>query len=541
MGQNAQTGLGFATTAGVAVDSGLVFGGTFGNQLVALNASTGSLVWSVPIDQGIVANPQATYIGPEAAPLVFDHEVIIGNIQGNSAARGFVRAFSESSGALLWTFYTVPASPVDTSNQGFYKNSWGACTYCGGGDLWSIPAVDPSSGVIYFGTGDASPSFNASQRSPSQSYPDLYTDCIIALNATNGNMIWYYQTVPADVHNWDPGMPVQLFNTTINGAKTLVVGEGSKSGFYYELDAKNGTLLHETELGIHLNDNEAPKPSGSIVYPGTFGGVNTFSSFDPTTNMIYTMTYNWATNYTSGPITLNGQGGVDNVVPGTTINSTLYAIDASTGSVVWSVTLPGLGGGVSSTNDLVFTSDGQSNFYAYNASSGARAWSYNNGRGNFNDGLANWGPPSVVDGMLFETSVANDGGVFAFRPQSSSSLSSTTSSTSTTSSVSSGPSSTTTTMLTSSRESTSSTSSSLRISGTSSATTTSITTASQLSSTSTSTEISTSSSAVSHASTLASSATTRNAGNVASIATLVAVFLVIVALAVISIFLYRRK
>jgi glucose dehydrogenase len=416
-GPKNQTGLGFSTTAGVTVDSGLVFGGTFSNQLVALNATTGLVVWQVPIDQGIVENPQGTYIGPEATPLVFDHKVIIGNIEGNSAARGFVRAFSESNGSLLWTFYTVPASPMTQAEPG-YNNSWGNCNYCGGGDLWSVPALDQRSGVIYFGTGDASPSFNASQRAPSKGDVNLYTDCIIALNASDGKMIWYYQTIPADEHNWDPGMPVQLFNTMISGVSTSVVGEGSKSGYYYELYATNGTLIHSTTLGIHLNDNSSPMPSGQITYPGTFGGVNTFSSFDPTTNMIYTMTYNWATNFTSGPITLNGQGGVDNPAQGQSINSTLYGIDASSGKIVWSLTLPYLGGGVSSTNDLVFTSDGQSNFFVFNATSGAKLWSYNNGRGSYNNELANWGPPSVADGMLFETSVANDGGVFAFRPES---------------------------------------------------------------------------------------------------------------------------
>ena len=416
-GPKNQTGLGFSTTAGVAVDSGLVFAGTFANQLVALNATTGSVVWKVSIDQEIVGNPQGSYIGPEAAPLVFNHKVIIGNIEGNSAGRGFVRAFSESNGSLLWTFYTVPASPINQTNQQGYNNSWGNCNYCGGGDLWSIPALDQSSGLIYFGTGDASPSFNASQRAPAKSDVNLYTDCIIALNASDGKMLWYYQTIATDDHNWDPGMPVQLFNTTINGVNTKVVGEGSKSGYYYELYATNGTLIHSTNLGIHLNDNTSPTPSGQITYPGTFGGVNTFSSFDPSTNMIYTMTYNWATNFTSGPITLNGQGGMDNPGPGQSVNSTLYGIDASTGSIVWSVTLPDLGGGVSSTNDLVFASDGQSNFFAFNATSGEKLWSYNNGRGSLDNELANWGPPSVADGMLFETSTSNDGGVFAFRPQ----------------------------------------------------------------------------------------------------------------------------
>lgn len=524
-GPKNQTGLGFSTTAGVAVDGGLVFGGTFDSQLVALNATTGSLVWKIPIDQGIVGNPQGTYIGPEAAPLIFNHKVIIGNIEGNSAGRGFVRAFSESNGSLLWTFYTVPASPI---NQGGYNNSWGNCNYCGGGDLWSIPALDQSSGAIYFGTGDASPSFNASQRAPSKSDVNLYTDCIIALNTSNGKMLWYYQTIPADVHNWDPGMPVQLFNTTINGLNTRIVGEGSKSGYYYELYATNGTLIHSTSLGIHLNDNTSPMPSGQVTYPGTFGGVNTFSSFDPSTNMVYTMTYNWATNFTSGPITLNGQGGVDNPALGQSVNSTLYGIDASTGTIVWSVTLPDLGGGVSSTNGLVFASDGQSNFFAFNATSDAKLWSYNNGRGSYNNELANWGPPSVADGMLFETSTANDGGVFAFVPQVQVTSSSSNSSVNGTS--------TSTSYYQTCNGATSSTD---VVPCTATTYSSSITSTSNISLSSSTTSTRSSSSSFSSSSFTGSSSAISNSGPV--LAELIVILLVIIVLAAVSALIFRRR
>jgi glucose dehydrogenase len=409
------TGLNFSTIAGAAVDNGQVFAATIQNELVSLDSRTGSLTWAVPMDERLTENPVAKYSGPQAAPAVYDGEVIIGNVQENQAAGGFVRAFGESSGNLLWTFYVVPASPIGSStNQTFYKNSWGYCDYCGGGDLWSIPAVDQKTGIIYFGTGDPSPSFNSSQRSPSPSYSNLYTDCIIALNATNGRMIWYYQTTQADEHDWDAGMPVQLFTTTINGVQnTEVVGAGSKGGYYYELYASNGSLIHSTPLGIHENDNLPPSKKGVVIYPGSFGGVNTFSSYDPMTNMIYTMTYNRPSNYTESDITLNGQGGKGSDVPDAVRNSTLYAIDASTGEVVWSVTLPGLGGGASSTNNLVFASDGNGTFYSFDAETGGVLWKYDTRLQSF-DALTNWGPPAIVDGLVLETSISNNGGVFAF-------------------------------------------------------------------------------------------------------------------------------
>ncbi len=414
-GGNSQTGLEFSDIAGVALDRGNVFAGTTNNLLVSLNARSGALNWEVNIDQAIVDNPGAQYIGPQGTILVWNGELITGNTLGNTEARGFIRAFSETNGALLWTFYTVPPSPINNSSgdQGFYQNSWGACTFCGGGDSWNVPALDSHTGIIYFGTGDPSPSFNASERAPNSSDANLYTDCVIALNATSGNMIWYYQETPSDTHDWDAGMPVQLFNTTINGGpEREVVGSGSKSGYYYELDAKTGSLIHAISLGIHQNDGAVPTTSGVIVLPGSFGGINTDPSFDPFTNMIYATVFNWATNYTASDVALNGEAGVDYMLGAP--NSTLYAINATSGTIVWSQNLRGLAGGVSSTNDIVFTSDSSGVYYAFDALNGNLLWNYSSGRSN-PYGLANWGPPSVTGGIVFETSyVKNGGGIMAF-------------------------------------------------------------------------------------------------------------------------------
>src|SRR5438093_1289754 len=138
-GPGAQTGLRFSTIAGIAIHNGNVFAGTTDSYLVSLNANTGAFNWKVPINAGLIVNPQATYLGPQGTPLVWDGKIIVGNVLGNSVARGFVRAFSESDGSLLWTFYAVPSSPMTSRNQQFYKNTWGQCTYCGGGDNWNVP------------------------------------------------------------------------------------------------------------------------------------------------------------------------------------------------------------------------------------------------------------------------------------------------------------------------------------------------------------------------------------------------------------------
>jgi len=272
-GPTGQTGLNYHTRVGVTVDNGNVFAGTSDNQLVSLNALTGALNWEAPIVQGVIGSI-ANYTGPEATPLVFNHKVMIGETLGDNGARGLVRAFNETSGALLWTFYTVPPSPITSTDQSDYLNSWATngtfgCI-CGGGAVWNVPAVDPQTGVIYFGTGNPFPGGSAATiRAPNSSFSNLYTDSVVAVNSTSGKLVWFFQELAGDLRDHDQGMPVQLFTTTINGVSTEVVGAGGKQGYYYELNAKSGALIHRISVGIHLNElGTLP----GIIYPGAGQG-----------------------------------------------------------------------------------------------------------------------------------------------------------------------------------------------------------------------------------------------------------------------------
>ena len=131
---------------------------------------------------------------------------------------------------------------------------------CAGGAVWNVPAVDPKTGMIYFGTGNPSPDSSSSDTArtpvyPSAVYNNLYTDSIIALNSATGKLVWYFQEVPGDQRDDDQGMPIQLFNTTINGLQTEVAGAGGKIGYYFVVNAHTGAFIYKVKLGIHMNDN----------------------------------------------------------------------------------------------------------------------------------------------------------------------------------------------------------------------------------------------------------------------------------------------
>jgi alcohol dehydrogenase (cytochrome c) len=405
------TGFTFSTAVGVTIANGDIFGETFSSQLVSINALTGAINWNVSILVGLKSGVLNTYAGPDATPLVFNNKVIVGDDSGDYVgdSRGFVRAFNEKNGKLDWTFYTVPAAPINATSQKGYEikgvDTWGTngtygCT-CGGGAVWNVPSVDPHTGIIYFGTGDPYPNVRGYEtRAPNSTTTNLYTDCIIALNSSNGKMVWYFQAYPHDWGDHDEGMPTQLFNTTINGVETEVLGSGGKSGYYFELNALTGAEIYKIPVGMHVNSNLTESDPTTIAvnmqaYPGADGGINTFSSYDPVTNMIYTVAWNsWQI--------CNGNLSADTMrcTPQTLHNSTLAAIDASTGQIVWGMNMTGYAGGVSSTNDIVFAQDGNHTFYALNGYTGQILYQRYDPSG---DGILwSWGSPSITNGMVFQ-------------------------------------------------------------------------------------------------------------------------------------------
>jgi polyvinyl alcohol dehydrogenase (cytochrome) len=107
-----------------------------GPYVVALDIATGAIRWrSVPIN---------TYRGSysHASPVVHDGVVFIGFSvpEGDPAAQGGFALLDAHSGRILAHTYTVPES------------EWGAGG--AGGGIWSTPAIDPTGGYAYFGSGN---------------------------------------------------------------------------------------------------------------------------------------------------------------------------------------------------------------------------------------------------------------------------------------------------------------------------------------------------------------------------------------------------
>ena len=87
---------------GVAVLGDKVFMATLDAHLVAIDATTGSLVWDVEVADMALAYAFTL------APLAVKNQVIVGTAGGDRGIRGFIAAFDAETGDETWRFYTIP-------------------------------------------------------------------------------------------------------------------------------------------------------------------------------------------------------------------------------------------------------------------------------------------------------------------------------------------------------------------------------------------------------------------------------------------------
>lgn len=215
---------------GLALGEGKIFVGQLDGKLVALDQRSGDPVWEIQAERW-----QAGYT-ITSAPLYFDGMVITGFAGAEYGTRGRVKAYSVDDGSLLWTFYTVPepgqpGSDTWPADSDAWKN--------GGGSVWQTPAVDPDLGLLYFYTANAGPDFNGSTREGD----NLFTSSVVALEASTGEMSWYYQTVHHDIWDYDGTNPVILFDAEIDGRQRKGIAAAGKTSFVYILDRTNGEPL----------------------------------------------------------------------------------------------------------------------------------------------------------------------------------------------------------------------------------------------------------------------------------------------------------
>lgn len=151
------------------------------------------------------------------------------------ASPGDIRAWDVRTGKLVWTFHTIP-HPGEPGTETWPADAWAKA---GGVNAWPGMVMDEKRGILFAGLGSASDDFYGGERPGN----NLYSDSVIALDATTGKLLWHYQTVHHDVWDYDFASPPILVTVTKNGRRIDAVAATNKTSFVYVFDRVTGKSL----------------------------------------------------------------------------------------------------------------------------------------------------------------------------------------------------------------------------------------------------------------------------------------------------------
>jgi outer membrane protein assembly factor BamB len=301
-----------------------VYFGSQDNNMYAVSASTGALLWS--------SAPGGQL---QSSPAVANGIVYIGSVNGN------VYALRATTGAKLWNYTTggeVSSSPAVVSGV-VYVGSWDHNVYAlnasTGAKLWSFHTGDLVSsspavvnGVVYFGS---------------------YDDNVYALNAGTGAKLWSFAA----------GIPVFSSPAVANG----VVFIEDVDGNMYALNAGTGAKLWSRQIGNTGED--APAVANGVVYVDA----ESVYALNANTGAVLWNANMLARDTYSSPAVANGVVYIGSKNDG----GIMYALNAATGATLWSYTTGTFGGSSLAVVDGVTYGSSENHIYAFSLVRAANA------------------------------------------------------------------------------------------------------------------------------------------------------------------------
>jgi alcohol dehydrogenase (cytochrome c) len=400
--------IGSGPTMGLTFNNGRIYAATaYRATVVAINATDGKIIW----ESRALGNPKTGYNIP-TYPIVWKDYVIVGSAGGGDVSsgvgtvRGNITALNGTNGKIIWNLPTTTGEWVNPST---------APSYNSGANDWSGGSLDPETGILYMPLGSASPNFNATTRQEG----DLYSNHMMAINITNGQIIWATPFIAAgtvldvtvpDTHDWDTSWGSSISTVTYdNGTQAKIVIGHDKMGNIIAMNAATGREIWWKLLGRQHNTDATPKPDGS-------GDIWSYGIFNyhavDSENTMYIAATNRGLNY----FTDSGLAGHRLSAPHTIElglrNGTIAALDLRSGKLKWELPMefpprvsPLVTNGIVFTGYIHFTEKTRSNHHvsttksgiilALGKENGQKLWQYN-----INAEIGQVGP-SIGNGMLF--------------------------------------------------------------------------------------------------------------------------------------------
>ena len=396
------------TNRGVALYEDKVFTATLDAHVLAFDALTGDVLWDTEVED----NSTGYYI--TLAPLTAAGKVMVGVSGGELGIRGFVVALDAETGEQVWKTYTVPA-PGEFGNDTWPGDSWRT----GGAAVWVTGNYDPDLGLTYWGTGNPGP-WMGDQR-PGD---NLYTNSVLALDVETGRIAAHHQYHWNGSWDWDEVSTPILMDVTREGRTFPALVHPGRNGFLWLLERGADAITYvDAEAYVFQNafaslDPDTGRPTYDMAHkPGTghathfcpslWGGKDwPPAAYNPGTGLLYIpvnenlcgiiegreVVYRPGRAFTGAASEMTIRPGADHI-------GELQAWDMDTGEEVWTVEFPmhNWGPVLTTAGDLVFMGGGPDRYFrAFDARTGEELWSQRT-----NSGVIGVPSTYAIDGVQY--------------------------------------------------------------------------------------------------------------------------------------------
>jgi quinoprotein glucose dehydrogenase len=225
-----------------------VFLATLDARLIALDAATGTPCadfgagGEVDLRAGIAPLYDDWEYNVTSPGTVVGDLIVVGSSIADTlrpdAPPGDVRAFDVRTGAPRWSFHTIP-HPGEPGHE-----TWETGTrLSGAANVWSTITADLERGLVFLPVSTPSPDYYGGDRHGA----NLYSDSVVALDASTGERRWHFQAVHHDLWDYDLAAPPNLVRLEREGGAVDAVVQVTKQGFVFVLDRETGRPIFPVE------------------------------------------------------------------------------------------------------------------------------------------------------------------------------------------------------------------------------------------------------------------------------------------------------
>jgi quinoprotein glucose dehydrogenase len=218
-----------------------------GNYVYALDAATGKPIPTFGTDgridlrENLGRDPKLQVDRLTTPGVIYKDLMIVGGRLGEGlpTSPGDVRAYDVRTGALRWSFHTIP-HPGELGYETWPRDAW---EYSGAANSWAGMALDERRGLVFVPTGSAASDFYGADRLGD----NLFANCLLALDAATGRRVWHFQFVRHDLWDRDLPSPPTLVTVRSNGRRIDAVAQATKQGYLFLFNRVTGEPLFPIE------------------------------------------------------------------------------------------------------------------------------------------------------------------------------------------------------------------------------------------------------------------------------------------------------